>query len=74
MANYEAKNVQCPFYRASERKGGYIRCEGIAGARNVLLIYRSERQRIKQMEIFCQNCYDRCEIYRAIVESKGLED
>lgn len=72
MADLESAKARCPFYRKSGK--GYIRCEGIACARSVTIQYRGERQRNRQMEIFCQACYTRCEIYRAIVESKGLDE
>lgn len=73
MADHEATKARCPFYRKSGKEGRFIRCEGIACARSVTLSYKSERQRIRQMEIFCRNCYANCEIYRAIVESRGLD-
>ncbi len=74
MSKVEAAKARCPFYRSSGRKGCYIRCEGIAGACSVNIKYRSERQRTRQMEVFCQDHFERCEIYRAIAESRGLDD
>ena len=60
MAVYESSEILCPFYRDSGRKGKIIRCEGVGNARTTTLTYRSERQRIRQMEIFCQKCYTNC--------------
>ncbi len=74
MSDHEAVRVLCPFYRRSGRKGCFIRCEGIGMARSTTLSYRGERQRTRQLTVFCQDCFTRCEIYRMIVESKGLDD
>ena len=51
-----------------------IRCEGIGEAASTLLTYRNERQRTRQLAVFCQDCYARCEVYRMIVESRGLDE
>jgi hypothetical protein len=70
---YESSTVVCPFYKASGRKGHFIRCEGIGQASSTTMTYRGERQRTRQLTVFCQDCYTRCEIYRMIVESHGLD-
>ena len=70
---YEAAGVRCPFYRASGEKGRFIRCEGIGNARSTTLTYRGERQRERQMAVFCRGCFERCEVYRMVEESKGIE-
>ena len=74
MSKSESEKARCPFYRWSGRKGHFIRCEGIACAKSVTVTYRGERQRTRQMAVFCQDHFERCEIYRAIAESRGLDD
>ncbi len=71
---YESGTIKCPFYKASGKKGRFIRCEGIGQARSTTLTYRGERQRTRQLAVFCQDCYAHCEIYRMIVESRGLDE
>ena len=74
MSDHEAARVRCPFYRRSGRKGCFIRCEGIGMARSTTLTYRGERQRTRQLEVFCQDCFAKCEVYRMIIESRGLDN
>ena len=73
-SDFESSAVLCPFYRASGEKGHFIRCEGIGQARNTTLTYRGERQRTRQLAVFCRDCYASCEVYRMIVESRGLDE
>lgn len=64
--------MRCPFYRADDSKTHRIICEGIGDAQSTALYYRAkdERQRIRQLEVFCQERYENCELYRMIRESK----
>lgn len=73
-SEYGQSKVRCPFYRGGSGKHRSIRCEGIGDAQSITQTYRNERQRTRQLTVFCQDCYANCEIYRAIVESHGLED
>ena len=70
-SDFEACRVRCPFYRGSSGREHYIRCEGIRGAQSIRINYSGrERQRVRRLETFCQNCYEKCEIYQAIDRSK----
>ena len=64
--------ILCPFFRREDRQRHKIICEGLGDAKSISWNFavEDERQRIRQMEIFCQDCYQNCELYRVIRESK----
>ena len=70
--NWREKIVRCPFYLRDDSKTHKIICEGLGDAQCMAWYFssRDERQRIRQMEIFCQGRYENCELYRVIRESK----
>ena len=72
MANWKDVHAKCPFYLGESQKSHRIYCEGMGDAEKTIWEYREsdERQRIIQLEIFCQDCYTRCELYRALWEAK----
>ena len=67
-----AVRVKCPFYQYDEcvpRKNiKRIICEGIVDASTLALNYRFLRDFRMQLETFCCRYYDRCEIYRMLME------
>ena len=71
-AGWKEKNILCPFFRAEDGKRHRIICEGLGDASSISWNFanRDERQRIRQIEIFCQDRYQNCELYRMIRESK----
>ena len=73
---WRASKILCPYFRSEDRQKHKIICEGLGDARSMSWNFdnRDERQRIRQMEIFCQNHYERCEVYRMIHSSKYEED
>lgn len=66
------KEILCPFFREEDARKHKIICEGLGDARSMAWNFRNEdeRQRIRQLEIFCQDRYKNCELYRMILESK----
>ena len=64
--------IRCPFFRGESSESHQIFCEGLGDSYSVSWNFRKrrERQRIRQMEVFCQDCYTNCEMYRMIRESK----
>lgn len=71
-AGWKEKNILCPFFRAEDGKRHRIICEGLGDASSISWNFanRDERQRVRQIEIFCQDRYQNCELYRMILESK----
>ena len=70
------KEILCPFFREEDARKHKIICEGLGDARSMAWNFRNEdeRQRIRQMEVFCQDCFAKCEVYRMIIESRGLDN
>lgn len=69
MASYSEVNVKCPFFLRCDKQK--ISCEGpYDGCKCLNLIFSKNSDRDKQMEIFCNSHYDKCEIYRMIYEAK----
>lgn len=66
------KKILCPFFRSEDARKHKIVCEGLGDAHSISWNYQNgdERQRIRQLEVFCQDCYTNCELYRMIRESK----
>ena len=65
-------NVQCPFYQYDQcdpRKNiRRIICEGAGDAASLTLNYRRARDYRLQLETFCCKYYDKCEVYRMLME------
>lgn len=59
--------VKCPFYRRDDGKANIV-CEGCGESRSVVLLYRYKSELLKQLQLFCCEHYQKCEIYRAIME------
>lgn len=72
MANsWESVDVECPFYRASDRI--YIRCEGLAGL--TMTIYFSDKQRkAVLMERYCNCRWEDCPLHKAVDAQYGNSD
>lgn len=64
----------CPFYKNDDMGARSIVCEGIVDKSSILLRFsRTDDYRI-QMEVFCCQHYEKCEIYRMLMENKYEED
>ena len=74
MNDYICADIKCPFYRSMDRKQKKIVCEGLEDQSNVTLGYRRPDAWRRQMGTFCCGRYQACEIYRAIIEAKYLDD
>lgn len=64
--------VKCPFYqydRCIPRKNiQRIICEGIVKASTLTLNYRHTKDFHMQMETFCCQYFDKCEVYRMLMQ------
>lgn len=64
--------IRCPFYRYDEcrkkERVHRITCEGIMDDCSLILSYRLKRDFFIQMETFCCRHFDRCEVYRMLME------
>lgn len=68
--------VICPFYQYDESvsKSQRIVCEGIAPDSVIVLSYKFKKDRKIQLETFCCEYFDRCEIYRMLMDAKYADD
>ena len=64
--------VICPFYKYDENsdksKTYRVTCEGIVEKSTLIFSFRRKRDFQIQLETFCCEHYDRCEIYRMLMQ------
>ena len=65
--SYRQVDVGCPFYKFDDGQRK-ITCEGIVEGSSVVLTYLRKEDYVKQMEVFCQEHYPKCEVYRMLME------
>lgn len=64
--------IRCPFYR--NYTNDTVRCEGIMDGTAVALSFAEREDRCRHMDVFCQNKYKNCEIYRMVMDARYEED
>lgn len=65
----KALQVKCPFFKNLQKQKIY--CEGVCDdCISTIQTYRNNKDRDKQLDIFCCKHFEKCEIYRAIEEAK----
>ena len=64
--------VKCPFFHFNEcipkKNIRRIICEGIVDASNLVLSYRNTQDYHMQLETYCCEYFDKCEVYRMLME------
>lgn len=67
--------IQCPFFTAEDSKfaGKKILCESPVPGSSLGLYFRKKEPYLTQLRIFCCDHYEKCEIYRAVMEAKYEE-
>lgn len=59
-----ADYIKCPFFH---EHGDYaIKCEGLIPGSETIAAFRKKEEKLKQQHIFCEDCWERCEIARSI--------
>lgn len=70
--------VLCPFYQyddsISTQHIHRIACEGLIPNNVIILSYKFKKDRKIQLETFCCEYFDRCEIYRMLIDAKYADD
>lgn len=61
--SWNAFYVSCPFYKSDDGHRRIV-CEGICDRCSVELTFQCEQDFKIQMETFCKNHFQRCEVYR----------
>lgn len=69
--SFSKVRATCPFYKNDDMRGRRIVCEGIVDKSSILLRFsRTDDYRI-QMEVFCGQHYEKCEVYRMLMEKRA---
>lgn len=63
--SYKQALVKCPFYR-SDNGQNRINCEGICGAHCVSLYFRRKNAFCGQIDRYCCDAYESCELHKLI--------
>ena len=64
--------VQCPFFLRDDGRKEIV-CEGVGGGSTLKLCFQRKQDFLIQMESFCKEHFERCEVYHAAME-KYQED
>lgn len=65
------RRILCPFFRTQDKL--CIGCEAPFDGPVLTLRFGEWAEKEKQVRIFCENCYKRCEIYRCVMANKYPE-
>ena len=71
--SYKQIYVQCPFYKYDDGRR-HITCEGLVDKSSIVLSYLTRTDYDKQLLIFCCEHYEKCEVYRMLMEKYEEED
>lgn len=63
--SWNAFYAKCPFFRTDDGRN-QITCEGITDSCTFSLRFTKKSDYEKQMEVFCMEKYENCEVYRMI--------
>lgn len=66
--SWRSTDVRCPFYVTDDQRAKRVTCEGVVEGSILATIYRNKADFQKQMEVFCCEYYQKCEIYRMLME------
>lgn len=65
--SFKQADVRCPFYQFDDGRRR-ITCEGLVDNSSLALIYRRKADYEAQINVFCCEYYERCEVYRMLME------
>ena len=74
--SYRQVYVRCPFYKYDDGTRR-ITCEGLVGGKedsSLALIYKHKADYETQIAAFCCEHYEKCEVYRLLMENKYEEE
>lgn len=65
--SYAQADVRCPFYRCDDGSRR-IACEGFVDDSSITQTYRFKHLFDRQMNVFCCDRFQNCEVYRMLME------
>ena len=65
--SWNAWYTKCPFFKTDDGRS-MITCEGVGNSCNLSLRYMDKHDYELQLEVFCKNHFQNCEVYRMILE------
>ena len=65
--SYRQVYARCPFYQYDDGKHS-ITCEGIVEDSKLILKFTRRKDYETQISVFCCEHYDKCEVYRMLME------
>lgn len=71
--SYKQAYVKCPFFKYDDGKQR-ITCEGIIEGSSLAQIFHTKSDYETQIDVFCCNHYQKCEIHRMLMENKYDEE
>ena len=71
--SYKQIYVQCPFYKYDDGRR-HITCEGLVDKSSIVLSYLTRTDYDKQLLIFCCEHYEKCEVYRMLMQKYEEEE
>lgn len=74
IGNY-TKDAKCPFYKRDDGRSK-ISCEGLVESEGcrIMLFFDRREDFLIQIQTFCCNRFEHCEIHQAIIEAKCAEE
>lgn len=70
-SNFGDWRKRCPYYRSESAKQHRIVCGGVGDAISTSLNFGSrEKARQLQMRVFCEGCFEKCEVYRMLAAAE----
>ena len=63
---FDDVNAKCPYFQRSEKRK--ISCEGVTDGCTTNLEFKTKAKRNLQRELFCDDKYTNCEVYRMLEE------
>lgn len=71
--SWRQADVGCPFYKSDNGKN-QINCEGMNNARTLSLVYCKKCDYISQIEMFCCDGYQKCNVYKLLMSKYETSD
>ena len=70
--SFKQVDVQCPFFKYDDGRSR-ITCEGVMDDTSLAMIFHRREDYGIQIRVFCCEHYEKCEIYRMLMENKYEE-